>query len=623
MEGCTTITGYHGSKATCTNKQTNKQATKQANTSSDNQVVLEETGVERYVHLRSVDDEYEHLESTLPNRARNGGGGGAAGGVGGSPPAEGVESGPGANENGGDVDTVVEGGDSDGRSSAGAEAGQGRNHRGMRDGRGGVNGGSEQNSGTPSESSGQEKPERPGGDGDQCQASSASPSAPPEEQRIEPPCRGDDDAGLSDAFPRDPADTSFARSYLDTENDAAPGDTDDRGLPSPSPPPSAYHYRSPSCSPRLSPRPMRSPYRQEGVGGRESSGRGESARQSGKPCERRGEAERPACSPAGDGGDAVRRGRHAGRSAHVAGAGGQAGAAVGENNDAKTDEGEERGHERQEEWGSSARVLRSCPGALPSPLPGPAPAQGDGDDRGAGSRGSGGDGLRPDAWPDAEPFRQSTATKVDRTEGGAFTGGGGGGGLDGGGIEGARLASSGEFADEYEGSVILIDNRSHAGGGGGEGGPDDSSARLEEEWWQPESGSALRGVDFAFDKGDSAAKSLGKEVSGRQAAFVEFVPDDKSRGSAWKPTKALNELPTQGWFQQFATTSCTWPWYSFATGEHCPPPLELTAYPVFTAPFLTTHGDQSNRWVLSPAAPNRPQSLSNRRRPRQGQAVTT
>lgn len=36
------------------------------------QVVVEEMGMEHYVHLRSVDDEYEHLESTLPQRSRHG-----------------------------------------------------------------------------------------------------------------------------------------------------------------------------------------------------------------------------------------------------------------------------------------------------------------------------------------------------------------------------------------------------------------------------------------------------------------------------------------------------------------------------------------------------------------------
>ena len=42
--------------------------------------------------------------------------------------------------------------------------------------------------------------------------------------------------------------------------------------------PSAYHYRSPMCSPRLSPRPTRSPYRQEGVGRRETAERGKHER---------------------------------------------------------------------------------------------------------------------------------------------------------------------------------------------------------------------------------------------------------------------------------------------------------------------------------------------------------
>lgn len=62
-------------------------------------------------------------------------------------------------------------------------------------------------------------------------------------------------------------DTSFA--------EPLPGGVNrTRGRRHPATPPSSYHYRSPSCSPRLSPRPCRSPYRQEGVGTRESSGRG-------------------------------------------------------------------------------------------------------------------------------------------------------------------------------------------------------------------------------------------------------------------------------------------------------------------------------------------------------------
>ena len=35
-------------------------------------MIAEEAGEEHYVHFRSVDDEYEFLESTLPPRARHG-----------------------------------------------------------------------------------------------------------------------------------------------------------------------------------------------------------------------------------------------------------------------------------------------------------------------------------------------------------------------------------------------------------------------------------------------------------------------------------------------------------------------------------------------------------------------
>lgn len=453
-----------------------------------NQVVLEETGVERYVHLRSVDDEYEHLESTLPSRARNAG---AAGGVGGNPPAEGVESGPGANENSGDVDTVIEGGDSDGRSAAGEEPAQGRSHQGERDGRS-VDGGSEQNSGTHSGSSRQQKQqqEHPGGDRNQGQSSS-EPSV--SEQRIEFPYEDDDaelNAARNDALPRreaarrsGPADASFVENPPDVEKFAAPSGIDDRKYPSPSPP-SAYHYRSPSCSPRLSPRPMRSPYRQEGVGGRESSRRGESSRNSGKQCKRQEEQERRSCSPAGGGGDAARRARDAGGSANVAGAGKHSGMA-GENDHAKTHEREEKGDER---------ALRSSSATLPcSPLPGPVSGCGDGDKREASAQESRGDDIQPDAWFDNDGLGKPLATRVDESKG-AFVGSRSGG-LCGGGLEGLGLADSGGFADGYEGSVVFIDNQNHEGGGG----QDYSLANAEEGWWQPESGSVLRGVDFAFE----------------------------------------------------------------------------------------------------------------------------
>ncbi|CAM9242036.1 unnamed protein product [Discosporangium mesarthrocarpum] len=55
--------------------------------------------------------------------------------------------------------------------------------------------------------------------------------------------------------------------------------------PQESPPPhhqSSQHFQSPVCSPHISPRPMGSLYRQEGVGGRESSGRGEGRQAAGE-----------------------------------------------------------------------------------------------------------------------------------------------------------------------------------------------------------------------------------------------------------------------------------------------------------------------------------------------------
>eukprot|EP00903_Cladosiphon_okamuranus_P016310 g15042.t1 len=455
------------------------------------EVVLEETGVERYVHLRSVDDEYEHLESTLPTRARNGEAG-AAGGVGGNPPAEGVEGGPGDNETGGDVDTVVDGGDSDGRPAAQAEPAEGTSHRGKRDGRN-VDGGSEHNSGARSESPRQPQPER--------QTSSSLYVSP--EQRIEIPCR-DNDAEPNAALPRrldaahggGPIKPSFEETPL-PPGEAAPVGTEGRRHPSP--PPSAYHYRSPSCSPRLSPRPMRSPYRQEGVGGRESSGRAESARGSCENGERREESAEPACSYGGAGGDAARRRGHAEGSEHVVG-GRKHGDMAGGDDGAKTHRREEKEDEGEEEEGAGG--LDSLAGVLAcSPLPGPVPSRGDGGNRGASAEGSGGDDVRPDAW-------SSSVARVAASEG-AFVGSTGGGPSDDG-LEGAEFGESAGFGEGYEGSVVFIDNQSHED----ERGQYSPLAHAEEGWWQPGSGSVLRGVDFAFEEeDDSAAANTAGEMA--------------------------------------------------------------------------------------------------------------
>eukprot|EP00752_Nemacystus_decipiens_P012420 g11003.t1 len=447
------------------------------------EVVLEEAGVERYVHLRSVDDEYEHLESTLPSRARSGA---AAAGVGGSPPTEGVESGPGENENIGDGDTVIGGGggDSDGQSASGEEPALTRNLQERGEGRRALDGAPAHNGGTQSQGSCQQQP------GPQA---SSSPSVPPE-QRLEFPYQ-DGDAELNAAIPQGeatPRSGSSGESFVEVPAAAERA----RQHPSSPPPPSAYHYRSPSCSPRLSPRPMRSPYRQEGVGGRESSGREGSTRKGRGERERREEPEGPACIPAGGGDDAARVGRHPGAPSQAVGKG-KHGDVASENDDAKTDEREGKGAEREKKGG--ARVRRSSSGTLPlSPQPGPVPSHGDERHRGAGARGSGGDDVRPDAWSDAEGARKPSAiaTGLDESEG-AFVGSGSGGGGDGG-LEGVGLGEPGGLPDGYEGSVVFIDNQSHEGGNG------QNHSTADEGWWQPESGSVLQGVEFAFEEGDNA-----------------------------------------------------------------------------------------------------------------------
>lgn len=447
-------------------------------------------GVERYVHLRSVDDEYEHLESTLPSRAR---GGGAAGGVGGNPPAEGVESGPDANENNGDIDTVIPGGDSDGRSAAGEGPAEGRNNQGERAG-GGFDEWSEHNSGAQIGTSRQQQHpqlERPGIVENQGQTY-PTPSLPPE-QRIEFPYQDDDEVfntAKNGALPRreaarnsDPADPSFVESSPDAEKATAAQGTASRRCPSP--PPSAYHYRSPSCSPRLSPRPMRSPYRQEGVGGRESSGRGGSRRISGQQGTMQEGENRRIRSAAEDALDETRQEGHAGGLARVDGEGRRSGIA-GEKDDAKALEGEEKG----ENWGANAQA-------------------------------SVGDGNISDTLPDSEVSGKPLGTVVDDPDR-ALPGGGIG---DGGSLGGAELADSGGFADGYEGSVVFINSQNHEAGGGQE---NSRAARAEEGWWQPETGSVLRGVDFAFGRDSGPAlHATGEKVGQNVSVWVLF-------NSLWK-----------------------------------------------------------------------------------------
>ena len=403
-----------------------------------NQVVLEEAGVERYVHLRSVEDEYEHLESTLPSRAR--GGGGAAGGVGGNPPAEGVEGGPGASDVGGDLDTVNEGGsgsaageDLVGNAPARSDEGGTEGHSvaegsGQADGPGG---------GGPLHQQPQhnQQPDCQGRVGSQDEPSSP-PFAPPE--RPTGARHHDDDAELpldatkAEALPRRRDDHAGVASPAEPLLGVGTKRTGDKRYPATPPPPSSYHYRSPSCSPRLSPRPGRSPYRQEGVGTRESSGRGDSSRASRK-----------------------------------------------------------QGHRPREEAEHKGDIGAS--GDVPGRPEGP---------------GAAGEGIRPDLWssdhvydtPEAV-FMGGGGSSADIGGVGGDGGGGGrgGGGGDGGCLEGVGSADSGGFGDGYEGSVVFIDNQQSGGG------QHDGTAVGDEGWWPQESGSVLRGVDFAFDTANSRA----------------------------------------------------------------------------------------------------------------------
>lgn len=190
------------------------------------QVVLEEAGAEHYVHLRSVDDEYENLESTLPPQARQGGtgGGGTAAGA--------------------DGDTV--------RPPTGA-AGYGAEGP-HQDG---------DDTGTANESRNSNRQEEETGQYFNCPNSVGG-----DERHYEEPTSSSRNMQRNDGF--NVENVGGAEGAEGAERDRIPNAAR-RGAEWSQP--TGFHYRSPNCSPRLSPRPARSPYRQEGVGGRESSGR--------------------------------------------------------------------------------------------------------------------------------------------------------------------------------------------------------------------------------------------------------------------------------------------------------------------------------------------------------------
>lgn len=202
------------------------------------------------MHLRSADDEYEHLESSLPQRARQG------------------TAAPSGAGDMGDADSVAP----DISYACGAGSGAGEN--------------------SPSET-------RRSNFGEGDAREPASPATPSSGGRA-----GSDECR-----------TRFeGRSYGGTQAEGGKGAKKAGGcFPSSSSPMSPYHYRSPSCSPRLSPRlspprSTRSPYRQEGVGRKEDTYRGncgqrEDVPESKFPGSREGGSGSPSaesCTPGGD-----------------------------------------------------------------------------------------------------------------------------------------------------------------------------------------------------------------------------------------------------------------------------------------------------------------------------------
>lgn len=461
--------------------------------------MLEETGVERYVHLRSVDDEYEHLESTLPSRGRSGG---AAGGVGGTPGAEGVESGPGANQHGGDNDTTVNEGrgfddgglGGDGGPGIGQSAGERRNG-GAGDGVGGQHGGAERCS--PRQRH-QQQPNAPGGR--QGHGDPTSATFVPLDERAGINYHDDDDISQRDPAPRDTAPSEVPAEIPEQhppggESSVSPSPKAE-GKPFISPSP--YHYRSPSCSPRLSPRPARSPYRQEGVGGRESSGRGESKWTSSQrvPAEEFASFSRGGIKGPGDSSSnsddprAARRDRQEEGAACTGGvknSDGEMAEETGEKGwfagDGPSPPTEEAGPATGTEFGNAR--ISTCPlarGGGGDVVDGPQPGLGCRKPSFVQNLKAGGD-------TSADPLREAGDDHFGANRGGSvdFTG----------------------LGSECGGSVVFLDNQNRQG----EGGREDGEVDGEEAWWQAESGSIMNGMGISFE-GDnvSALNVAGKEV---------------------------------------------------------------------------------------------------------------
>lgn len=433
---------------------------------------MEESGVEHYVHLRSIDDEYEHLESTLPPRARQGAAAGAE--------TAGDEA-PGPGEDGTSVNA---GGGVAGRESeaSGSSSGDSRAAERRHGSDEGTTEGVRNNLPNNSIDQHEQRQEFHGaGEHKHSESSSAPQSSSPQ-------------TGCSRHGREDNAGT---RRNGNATSVAGVG-AGVRRHPSPSPPSPSYHYRSPSCSPRLSPRPARSPYRQEGVGGRESSGRGERRHWYAR------EEQHQEDGPATGVGLSAATDTEEDRGRSVVGLD----CSTGEENKKSSESGtfvEEQGDE-----GGDARrwAIGSCSVVVPpvsatAPLScleethGIAGAQSERDING---------GIRPALWCNTN---KSANIKSDirppwddAPPGIALSGVDGGGGL-----KGEGSVDSGE---NRWGSMVFFDNDSNKGGDGnrtGAGGGD---------WGQAESGSALKGLPiFCGDDATSVFNSTGKKVGSR------------------------------------------------------------------------------------------------------------